>query len=98
MIDRTYDLSKEKIAKLDPAPTQPMWDLEILYEQIAEYYPAITFAPQQRVAFAAELRDAAEAPVSPQAAVQGLPVAASMTRFGLPAAPVQVPIILRRTT
>ncbi|HEY5087005.1 MAG TPA: S8 family serine peptidase, partial [Gemmatimonadaceae bacterium] len=96
MIDRTYDLSKEKLAKLDPAPSQSLWDLEISYDQIAEYHPAITFAPQQRVSFAAELRDAGARPVSPQAAVQALPAAASMTRLGLPPTPLGVPIILRR--
>lgn len=98
MIDRTYDLSKEKIAKLEPPPSESVWDLEIQYDQVAEYYPAITFAPQQRVAFAVELRDAAEGSASPQAAVQALPVSSSMTRLGLAAAPLQVPIILRRTT
>lgn len=95
MIDRTYKLSKEKLAKLEPPPREALWDLEISYEQIAEYYPAITFAPQQRVALAAELRDAAPEPVSPQRAVQALPAAASMTRLGLPSA-VAVPIIVRR--
>lgn len=95
-IDRTYDLSRDKIAKLDPQPTESLWDLELSYEQIAEYHPAITFSPQQRVAFAAELRDVGEKPVSPQGAVQALPAAASMTRLGVPTVPAAVPIIVRR--
>ena len=33
------------------------WLMEIAYEQTADYHPAMTFPPQQRVAFAAELFD-----------------------------------------
>jgi hypothetical protein len=95
LLDKTYDLSKEKLAKLESRPDDDMWIVELSYKQIAEYYTGITFAQQQRVAFAAELVDDAEQPVSPQAAVQAIPAAASMTRLALPAARVSVPIIVR---
>lgn len=70
------------------------WIVELSYTEIAEYYPAIEFSPQQRVSFAAELRDVAENPVSPQAAIQALPVALTMVRLGLPVR-IAVPIALR---
>jgi len=72
-----------------------LWLLELSYEQAAEYYPAIDFSPQQRLAFAAELFDEAEQPVSPQAMLQALPVASSMTRFSVGAGPIRNPIVLK---
>lgn len=98
LIDRVYNLAKNKLAKLKTPPGQSLWNLELAYEQIAEYYPAITFASQQRVAFAAELRDVGSEPLSPQESVQRLPTAMSMIRLGIPGTPLEVPIILRRTT
>lgn len=94
LIDRTYDLSASKIAKI-AVPPEEFWTLELSYEQIAEYYPGITFAPQQRVAFAAELLDEADAPVSPQAAIQRLPEAATMIRLAVPPARIPVPVVVR---
>jgi hypothetical protein len=75
--------------------TSDLWVLELSYEQIAEDFPGIEFSPQQRVAFAAELFDSGEEPVSPQAAVQNLTIASSMQRLSVPAARLRTPIILR---
>jgi hypothetical protein len=94
LIDRTYDLSASKLAKI-ALPPHEFWMLELSYEQIAEYYPGITFAPQQRVAFAAELFDEADSPVSPQPAIQKLPAAATMTRLAVPPTRVPVPVVIR---
>lgn len=94
LIDRTYDLSAPKLAKITLPPDE-LWTLELSYEQIAEYYPGITFAPQQRVAFAAELFDETDAPVSPQPAILKLPAAATMTRLAVPPTRLPVPVVIR---
>lgn len=94
LIDRTYDLSPSKLAKV-ALPQEDLWTLELSYEQIAEYYPGITFAAHQRVAFAAELFDAADHPVSPQSAVLRVPAAATMTRLAVPPARIPVPVVVR---
>ena len=101
IIDRTYDLSPANLArlakrsKLASAALPELWTLELSYEQVAEYYPGIAFAPQQRVAFAAELFDEGENPVSPQAAIQALPAAETMIRLAVPPTRLTVPIVLR---
>jgi len=92
LIDRTYDLSAQRLSQ---RPTSDLWTIELLYEQTAEYYSGMTFAPQQRVAFAAELVDVDERPVSPQAAVQAMPLAATMIRLAVPPARLAVPIVIR---
>jgi hypothetical protein len=55
IFDRTYDLRK---LPAGITADGDMWLVEISYEQIAAYHPAMTFPPQQRIAFAAELFDA----------------------------------------
>ncbi len=95
----SYPLT-ERLFHLNRVPkgvrvTSDLWVIELSYEQIAEYFPGIDFSPQQRVAFAAELFDAGEAPVSPQLAVQSLPIASSLQRLSVPAARLRTPIILR---
>jgi hypothetical protein len=99
LVDRTYDLSLKhlKSQKKPIEPTDDLWVLELSYELIAEYFVGMAFPPQQRVAFAAELRDVGEKPVSPQTYIQALPVAATMVRLAMPPAPVPAPVILRRT-
>ena len=94
LIDRTYDLSASKLAKV-ALPPEECWTLELSYEQIAEYYPGISFSPQQRVAFAAELVDEADRPVSPQAAIQLLPAATTMTRLAVSSTRVPLPVVIR---
>jgi len=69
--------------------------VEFSYEQAAEYYPGQVFSPQQRIAFAAELYDGSEQPASPQAFLQALPIAASMTRFSTNVNLVRTPVIVR---
>ena len=72
-----------------------MWLIEVYYTEIADYHPAIDFSPQQRCAFALELFDASEKPVSPQAAIQSLPLAMTMNRLSVQPAVVRSPIILK---
>jgi hypothetical protein len=95
----SYPLT-ERVYRLNRVPTgvrvtSDLWVIELSYEQIAEYFPGIDFSPQQRVAFAAELFDAGEAPVSPQPAVQSLSIASSLQRLSVPAARLRTPVILR---
>jgi len=92
LVERIYDLRRLPQG-VDPA--EDLWLLEFSYEPAAEYYPGLTFSPQQRLAFAAELYDEAEAPASPQAALQALPVAASMVRFTAGANMIRNPVILK---
>jgi hypothetical protein len=87
--DRSYNL--RKAARIDG----DTWLIEIFYEQIAEYHPAIEFPPQQRVAFAAELLDRGARKISPQAALQSLPITQTMTRLTVPPAVARMPIVLR---
>ena len=91
-IDRTYDLQK---GVGDGAPDGDTWLLELAYEQIADYYPGITFNPQQRVAFAAEIFDAGEDPLGPQPFMLSLPVANTMVRLSIPPQTVKTPVIVR---
>jgi hypothetical protein len=99
LIDRTYDLSLERLRSQKRAiePADDLWIVQLSYDQIAEYFTGMAFPPQQRVAFAAEIRDTAEEPVSPQAYVQALPIASTMVRLGVPPTPVPTPVLLRRS-
>lgn len=72
-----------------------MWIIEITYEDIADYLPSMAFASQQRVAFAAELFDESPSPESPQALLQGMPAAATMTRLTAQNVIVKTPVVLR---
>ena len=72
-----------------------MWLLEMSYDEIADYYSGIDFTPQQRVAFAAELFDGGEDPVTPQPAMQSLPLAATMARLSVPPTILRTPVVLK---
>ncbi|MGA2173233.1 MAG: S8 family serine peptidase, partial [Sedimentisphaerales bacterium] len=90
IINREYELKRDDIELQGDT-----WILEISYEQIADYFPGIDFTPEQRVAFAAELIDKGESPVSPQSAMQSLPVAATMNRLSQPHVVVRAPVLLK---
>jgi len=90
--DKLYDLNRLPAGEVVKGDS---WLLELQYEQIADYYPFMNFTLQQRVAFAAELYDEAEEPFSPQAPLQALPIAQTMTRLGVPPTVVRTPIVLR---
>jgi hypothetical protein len=95
LVDRSYDLTAAKLDAKGVDPSGDMWLVELSYDETAEYSAGIEFSPQQRVAFAAELIDEDEQAEGPQAAVQRLPLAASMLALGVPRARVQVPTIIR---
>jgi hypothetical protein len=92
--DRTYALANYAPGK-KKAAEDDMWLLQLYYDEIFGYPPAMDFDPRQRVAFAAELIDRGEAPVDPQAILQSLPIAASMNRFSVQSTPIRTPVIVR---
>lgn len=94
LIDRRYPLDQYKHGE-EKAAEDDLWLVEISYEEIAPYFPAMDFAPRQRVAFAAELVDLGESPVDPQPAMQALPIAATMTRLSIQPMPIRSPIIVK---
>lgn len=91
-IDRSYDL--RKLPK-DAIPNGDTWLLELSYDQIADYYPGMEFSLQQRVAFAGEIYDDAEEPLSPHEFLQALPSAVTMTRLSIPPQGVKTPVVIR---
>jgi hypothetical protein len=93
-VDRKYPLSRYKPGAKEPA-VGDLWLMEISYEEIAPYPPATDFDSRQRVAFAAELVDHGETAADPQAAMQALPMAASMNRLSIQSVSVRSPIIIR---
>ena len=90
----------ERVYKLRKLPTDTTvdgdsWLVEIAYQQTADYHPAMTFPPQQRVAFAAELLDMGTKKLSPQPALQSLPASKTMTRLTVPPSIARMPVVLR---
>ena len=75
--------------------TDEPWVVEVEYEEIGEYPPAMTVSSQQRVGVVLELFDAGENPTSPQASIQALPVAMDMLRLGVLQQPIQPRIVIR---
>jgi hypothetical protein len=92
LLERLYDLHKIPAGLKVEGDT---WLIEIAYEQIAEYHSAMTFPPQQRVAFVAELFDRGRKKLSPQPTLQALPAATTMTRLTVPRTAVRLPVVLR---
>jgi hypothetical protein len=93
--DRWWDLSAERLQRKKIAVSGDDWALTIRYEEIADAGSTLTFTPQQRVAFAAELVDVAEDPVSPQAHVQALPITQTMVSLGTVLSRLSVPVVIR---
>jgi hypothetical protein len=91
-LERLYDLNK---LPKGFAVEGDVWLIEISYDQIAAYHSAMTFPPQQRVAFAAELFDAGEKKLSPQRSLQSLSSTKTMNRLTLPPAAARLPVLLR---
>jgi hypothetical protein len=86
LVEKLYDLRR---LPGNIKPAEDLWLLEISYSIIADQYPAIDFSPLQRVAFAAELLDQDEKPVSPQPAIQALSIATTMQRLSVTAVPIR---------
>jgi Subtilase family len=78
-------------------PSGDLWILELSYQQTAEDYIGLTFSPQQRAAFAAELFDAAERPIPPYSALERVPLCKTMTRLGI-RPPIRNPVAIKVRT
>ena len=89
LFERLYDLSRAE------EPQHDSWQLAISYEQTGAYVASMQFPTQQRVAFAAELVDLGETPLSPQAAIQALPIASTLNRLTIPPAVVRTPVVIK---
>jgi len=96
LIDRTFNLHPDHLKEKLFSLSENNWIVEVDYEEVGEYPPAMTFSPQQRVGVAIELLDADEDPVSPQVVLQALPIAQEMTRLSVLQQPIQTPIIIRQ--
>jgi len=92
LLERLYNLRK---LRANTKIEGDSWLIEIGYEQIAEYHPAMTFPLQQRVAFAAELEDRGQRRLSPQSALQSLSATKTMTRLTVPPTVARLPIVLK---
>lgn len=95
IIERTFDLSADRLKKKKVEVVNDLWVVEIFYDEIAEYYPGMEFSPQQRVGLAVELTDVGTSPVSPQAAVQKLPIAATMSHLGVLRTRIASPVMIK---
>lgn len=92
LLERLYDLRKLPSGLTVEGDS---WLIEIEYDQMAEYHAAMTFPPQQRVAFAAELSDMGAKRLSPQSHLQALAVTNTMTRLTVPPMAARLPVVLR---
>jgi hypothetical protein len=91
---RTYGLKK---ALDDGLVEDDLWIVELSYEEICDYPPTQVFTPEQRVAFALQLRDRG-GKASPQAAVQRIEMTSTMTRLSAAPVPIQVPVAVKNLT
>jgi hypothetical protein len=91
LVSQEYNLARVKLEEIE----SDFWIVKLSYEVIADYLPTMSFAAQQRVAFAAELLDDSPMPLSPQPTLLQMPVAASMTRLSIQTEPIQTPVVLR---
>jgi len=97
LVRRTYNIARTW-KRLKGEINGDLWLVELSYKTVADHYPGLDFAPAQRVAFAARLFDAAPEPVSPQEAVQKLPIAGTMVRLSQTPVPVRVPVVVKART
>ncbi|WP_437797173.1 S8 family serine peptidase [Sorangium sp. So ce693] len=95
LIDRLMDISPKVLEEKGIVAADAPWIIEVEYEEIGAYPPAMTVSAQQRVGVVIELFDAGENATSPQAAIQALPVAMDMLRLSVLQQPIQTPIVIR---
>jgi hypothetical protein len=92
LIDRVYDLSTEHLRERKVEVQADEWVLEVDYVDVAPYPPLLRVGEQQRVAVALELLDDDEGSLSPQAAVQTMPIVKTMVHLGGMKQPIWAPI------
>jgi len=95
IIDRTWRLDQD--GKGRPRPTSPTgeWVVEVSYEEVGPYPATLQIPPQQKAALVMELFDDSDDPVSPQGALQKLPIAGTMIQLAGVSHEIQVPVRIR---
>lgn len=96
LIDRKFDVQTGLLSDAGFTVTDALWVIEVDYEEIGEYPPAMIITPQQRVGVVIELWDESETPTSPQSAIQSLPISMQMDRLGLLRVPLQTPVTIKQ--
>lgn len=96
LIDRTFDIHPSVLTKKGHSLSEDLWVVEVEYEEIGDYPPAMTISPQQRVGAVFELADVGKEPLSPQTYVQSLPIAADLDRLSALSTPILSPIAVRQ--
>ena len=94
LIDREYALDEEHLKKNKVSLDADEWVLDVAYEDVAPYPPLMRVDEQQRVGVVLELFDADDGRVSPQTAVQAMPMTASMVHLGGMKPPIWSPRII----
>ena len=95
IIDRVYDLSAQHLEDVGIKLDSDEWVLEVDYNDVSDvapYPPLMRVDDQQRVAVAIELFDEDDTPLSPQLAVQSMPITKTMIHLGGAKQPIWSPI------
>lgn len=95
LIDRLLPISLKALEEKGFVVADSSWVVDVEYEEIGEYPPAMTVSSQQRVGIVLELFDDSESPTSPQASIQALPASMDMLRLAVLQQPIQTPITIR---
>lgn len=95
ILDRTFDIEPSVLTGKKFEPSDDPWILEVEYEEIGEYPPAMTISPQQRVGLVIELWDDAPEPTSPQPFVQLSAFAIELDRLSVLQEPLQAAVVIR---
>lgn len=91
IVDRIDDLSRARLEKLNIEVESDEWVVELDYSDVGPYPPSLRIDEQQRVGLALELFDAEDG-VSPQAALQSMPLVQTMIHLGGVRQPVWAPV------
>lgn len=92
LLDREFDLSPDALQASRVELIDQNWVIGVSYQVLGPDMPAMAVQPVQRVGLVLELRDDGPEPVSPQSAIQALPIAAQLDALPVYNTPVGVQI------
>jgi hypothetical protein len=93
--DRVWRLDQDSKGERRTQPPDGEWIVELFYEDAGPYPATLLIPPHQKVALAMELFDDSLDPISPQQALQALPVTNTMVQLaGVPQG-IQVAVKVR---
>lgn len=92
LLDREFDLSPDALQAKGFELVDQNWVIGVSYQVLGPDMPAMAVQPVQRVGLVLELRDDSSEPVSPQSAIQALPIAAHLDVLPVYNSPVGVQI------